>query len=463
MGLILGSSQTLHIGYPIALFYLVAVIGGVLIVVRPWWAFLFAVFCLSARDFHAAVFTRTALFGPYLNLNDLLLWICLLAMLKECFGTRKLIWIPQILLAIFGLIVIGDIQSLYKYGFTGDVFRRIWSTAIFPIMFLISANMVQSDMRARSFYLIFFLGTVTAALQHIFYVHMQTYDLLLPAMHQFRTISYSASGGSYILIAAMFLQRHNKLGKLKNLFYYFGLSLIGLSILLASTRGSWIVIGVVIPILFLMLRKYQNIPRLGFRIGVLFVGLILIVQVLLPNLGLGKSLVKRFETLQQPSTAYSSRWEGARTEIDIWLNSSLILGSGSTLPLEYESADKEVTGALYHVGITTYLTHYGLLGIIIYVILLPLSTFKVGRRYYLKHFMYPGGRLVLVSIACIIATTIGSLSSMHFLLATCHIPGLLYGVVWGLSKGKRIELKRICLKNPVYGSIRRPLQDHMNI
>jgi len=70
-------TQNTHVGYPLIFFYLVAVVGIILVIFRPYWAFLFSLFCLAARNFHAAVYTRTLFFGPYLNLNDLLEWIAI--------------------------------------------------------------------------------------------------------------------------------------------------------------------------------------------------------------------------------------------------------------------------------------------------------------------------------------------------------------------------------------------------
>jgi len=132
-------TQITHIGYPLIIFYLITFIGFILIIIRPYYAFLFSLFCLSAKNFHAAVFTRTPFFGPYLNLNDLLLWLSFFGMIFELLKRRR-IYIPKILLAIFGLLIIGDLQSLIKYGFIEEVFRRIWQTAIFPVLFLVSAN-----------------------------------------------------------------------------------------------------------------------------------------------------------------------------------------------------------------------------------------------------------------------------------------------------------------------------------
>ena len=63
------------VGYPLPIFYLVAIIGLLLAVFRPFWGYVFSVCLLSARNFHAAVNTRLSITGEYLNFADLLFWI----------------------------------------------------------------------------------------------------------------------------------------------------------------------------------------------------------------------------------------------------------------------------------------------------------------------------------------------------------------------------------------------------
>ena len=73
-------------GYPMFVFYTVALLGAVLIFWRPFNAVLFGVFGIAAKNFHAAIFTRTEFTGAFLNLGDLLL-----AKGCICLG-----WIPTI-------------------------------------------------------------------------------------------------------------------------------------------------------------------------------------------------------------------------------------------------------------------------------------------------------------------------------------------------------------------------------
>ena len=121
-------------GYPVEVFYLAALIGVVLLLVRPRWALPFIVFGLAVRHFHMAAFTRIPALGEYLNLNDLFLWIGVAAMVRLIWGNRRL-WAPNILLAIFGILVLGTFQVLFQYGFNRDVMQELWRSWVFPIVF----------------------------------------------------------------------------------------------------------------------------------------------------------------------------------------------------------------------------------------------------------------------------------------------------------------------------------------
>ena len=112
--------------YPLEIYFLAAFIGLILIIYRPKWAFLFSTFCLSARNFHMAVFTRPPFFGEILNLNDLLLWITVLAMFKVVLQGQK-IWVPNILLAIMGVLLLGVSGSLPIWVHSGSAAAHLGS------------------------------------------------------------------------------------------------------------------------------------------------------------------------------------------------------------------------------------------------------------------------------------------------------------------------------------------------
>jgi hypothetical protein len=172
MGILSIIAVSSYEGYPPALFYAAAFIGLCLVIFRPYWALLFAAFCLAGRNFNAAVFTRTAQLGAFLNFNDLLLWIsvvaCFIVILK-----RRTFWVPKVLIVILLIDYFGAMESLFKYGFNMSVERLVWATIVFPVMFLVGANLVATPKDAYQIYWALFIGAVVAALQHLVFINLQ--------------------------------------------------------------------------------------------------------------------------------------------------------------------------------------------------------------------------------------------------------------------------------------------------
>ncbi len=163
------------------------------------------------------------------------------------------------------------------------------------------------------------------------------------------------------------------------------------------------------------------------------------VEIFLPTLDIKKTLPQRIESFIYKDTfseSYETRWEGAQTEFHIWLNNSpLILGVGSSLPPEFESVEIiEIKGAPYHVGFTTYLVHYGLLGIITYLILLPITTIKIAKFYYTEYSIDTSSRIALIAMASSLADLVGMAWSYHHIGGFTHVAGFIYGAMWGLYR-----------------------------
>lgn len=437
-------AQFTNVGYPLIYFYFIGFIGFALALFRPYWAFLFSLFCIAARNFHAAVFTRTPIFGPYLNLNDLLLWIALSAMFFELIKTRKIFWMPKILFAILILIIIGDIVSLFKYGTEEYVLRRIWSTAVFPILFFVSANMVKNGERAKSFYLAFFFGAVLASVQHMIFIRSATFASMSAGESEIRSISYITSGGLFLVLSSIFVKAGISTKKIKLVLYYIGIALIILSYVLSLTRGIY-VIGILSLFIIPFLLKEKNIFSKGaYKFTIIMLLMIFLIQLILPNLDFKAILNKRFESFIYKSTfskSYETRLEGQKTELELWTDGILIFGQGSSLPPEYEMANPEITGALYHVAYSTYLAHYGLVGLFLYGFAMPISTIFIARRTYSKHFSGYIDRVALIAIFCALFDILALPWSHHHLFATSHISGLIYGSIWGLYRSKKEEEK----------------------
>jgi hypothetical protein len=437
-------------GYPLIVFYAIGLTGFLLVGSRPYWAFLLAVFCLAARNFQAAVFTRAPLLGEYCNLNDLLMWIGLLAMVRLTFQERDL-WAPKILLAILAINLLGAVDSLTEYGFSAHVQRSLWGAAIFPAMFLVGANLVSSQEKARYFYWALFAGALMAAIQHLFLVDAQI-NVKGASGGEFdiRSISYVFSGGIFLAVSAIFINvRRLVLRPLIGLIWLGGIGLIALSYVLSLTRTLWVgatfsVLGVWLvtswqsrQISRVLSRSIYAVFSLLLVIGCIFT----ISKALFPQLGLEDMIWKRLDFLAHRDVfdkSYETREWAFETEMKLWLEGSLVWGLGTAMPpaLAEESIipGKNSVGALGHVGFSSYLARFGLLGLLVYWVLLPLMTIKTGNRLLREHSRDYIGALALAALALSFYDLATIFSSNHYLGATSHLAGLIYGALWGLSR-----------------------------
>jgi hypothetical protein len=440
-------------GYPLEIFYVLAVLGVLLVLYRPQWAFLLIVFCLALRHHLMAVFTRTTLLGEYVNLNDLLLWIGVLALVRMALKGHK-IWIPKILVAIIGILLLGSFQSLFKYGFHYLVMQAIWSTLIFPIMFAIAVNMVRNENDARNFVWALFLGSVGAALQHIFFVNISLeqseYLVSLYGITAIRSVAFMYSGGIFLVISTFFVNM-KKIFQRYSIFiiWIIGISIIVMSYLLSFSRTVWV--GAFMSSLSLLIILYQKNKKIfvKFCYTLLLIGFSFLLFraanfFLAADVEVTQLISERTEFVRFEDTfeeAYGSRETGMRNEVSWWLNGSILWGVGSSYDpslIKPAFGDMDL-GALNHVAFSAYLAHFGLIGLFIYGLLLPFLSFKAGKQYYLGHQDNYGGVIALMAMALAFYDFFTLPSNNLYLVNTVHVSGLIYGAMWGLSRSLEVS------------------------
>ena len=447
-------------GYPAEVFYLAALIGVVLLFIRPRWAFFFIVFGLSVRHFHMAAFTRIPAFGEYLNLNDLFLWIGVGAMIRMVWKNQRF-WVPNILLAIFCIVLIGTFQVLFLYGFQRDVMQDIWRAWIFAIAFLVSANLIRDNQDARLFFWALFLGSLGAAIQHIFFLHYRL-EIFEAQVGFLRTISFSMSGGMFLVISALFIDMQKVFRNVYLfLFWVCGVSLIGVSYFLSFTRTWWVgaFMSAASMIILLYREREKILPRIGYSL-VLVASIVLVFRLtnvfLLPEANLTNVIDERADFVRYEDTfeeAYKTRETGMETELHLWQNGTIIWGAGVCYPPSLSGSTVEEVGALGHVAFSTYLAHFGLIGLITYGLLLPYLTVTVAKRYFLLHAHDYGGAIAMTAIALAFFDVFTLLSSNHYLASTSQMQGLIYGALWGLSRSLDVYATR---KAPASLTIKKP-------
>lgn len=424
--------------YPSLLFYLVMLIGFTLIIFLPRRAFMFSIFCLCARNLEAAVFTRPL--GPYLNLNDLFLWIAVFSMIRIVLYKNK-IWAPKLWIAITVLLLIGALQSIFKYGIVENVLRPIWASAIFPIMFLAAANSVDDNKQARSFYWVLFWGNVLGGLQHFIFVKYQLNSYSpFSDISAIRTISYAGTA-YYLLITAPFSQLNKKIKGVKLMAYYGGIILIGLSVLLGFTRSIWIcVIGSILALMF-FIRKIKAPHKVIFGIIIILFGMFMVISVFMPAETIKGAATQRVDSFTQKTTfmqAYQDRFLSGKMAIDAWSkSSSLIFGVGTSWPPEYYETLPAGVPTLDHVNFTVYLAHLGIVGFAIYVIFLPYATIKISKYVYSRCFYDYQGEIALLALAVIFSGLLTLLSAGSYLSIGTHLSGAIVGATWGLYRSLR--------------------------
>ncbi|RLF26839.1 MAG: hypothetical protein DRN05_06505 [Thermoplasmata archaeon] len=222
--------------------------------------------------------------------------------------------------------------------------------------------------------------------------------------------------------------------------YYIAMGLIFLSFLFSLTRTVWVSTVLTLLVIPFVIRRSLFLSKTLAKLAAYTAVVLLVATVLFPKISLPKLVherVESFATEEAFSESYMTREEGFRTELNIWLRGSIVLGTGASLPLRYVGADPFETGALGHVGLATYLSHYGIAGVLIYLIVLPLVSIKVSKICYLSYFPSYKSRVSLVTLACILMGVLACLSSEHYISATSHVPGLIYGAVWGIWSGPK--------------------------
>jgi hypothetical protein len=447
--------------YPLEIYYLCAFIGVVLVFYRPQWAFLFIVFCLAVRNYNMAVHTRTPFLGEFLNLNDLLLWIGVAAMIRTVWHSQSF-WVPKILLLIISILIVGDFQAVYQYGFDNIVLKSLWASWIFALLFAVSTNMVRDIKDARLFYWTLFLGSLGAALQHVFF--MQERLMGMPELTNvisltgIRTIAFLGSGGLFLIISA-FLIDMRKILQTSFLFIFWaiGILIIGISTILSFTRSVWLGGAMAGVALFILLyREHRKIlSRLIYAMALLvsmFLVFFLTNRYLLSDVNLTREIDQRANFIRYEDSfeeAYQTRETGMETELNLWLDGSIIWGVGGCYPPSLAEAGMAETGALGHVAYSTYLAHFGLIGLLTYGFLLPFFTIRIGRRYYLQHKYDIGGLIAVTAMALAFYDVFTLLTSNQYLGPYGHVPALIYGSLWGLSRSLKVSSPRHVLSKLV--------------
>jgi hypothetical protein len=421
-------------GYPTYFLYIVLVAGLGLAIIRPYWAFLgtVAIFCMT--DIYMASLTRTEFLGPFLNLYDLLFIIGLAAIFID--QTSPPLFIPRPVEWIFLVLVIGILQTALTNEINYEVLRAIRWAITLPLAIIIGANAVHNVSRAKLFLMALILGAAASSFHNLY-----TYKKLVNPTHNTTAIRL-ASGvhpmNLNFLVAASQRSFFPEAYLPWRVGWVVFLISCGFCVLIAQWRAVYISIILSIIILPLLLKQSHYLRRVLVITLVTVPMFLLVFKLALPSIN-PISVFQRLSLLEnyiRPEKGIPEedkpRWRQLHRDIEEWSKGNWLTGRGLSFNVFLPDAtDKNI--AWGHVAYSVYLSHLGILGLIIYAIYLPIQMFLAGKKLFLTD---PDGMvsiLGLLTIVSVVLISIISFMSTSYLSPMMHTTGFLYGTAWSLA------------------------------
>jgi len=374
-------------GYSQNVLYITIAIGIALSIAKPKILVYLSILYFSARNQVEAAFTRTSLFGPYLNLDDAVIVCLIIAFFVNGIktGFRKAI-IPKYAIVIIITIFIGLIIVYLKYDVTYEVLRETRWAFNFPIIIILFANFIENEEDTRKLLLLSISGSILASLQYLYFIFTSRGDIVIDSYGQIRSVQY-ISVCPYLIVFSMLIDS-DKIDKQLRTLLWVALPLSILNLLFSQTRSINIAVAISLLLLSIFLYKGKNI----LSSKLLFISLILLISFIIFNqffnwIDFNELLYGRMSSLieqkDKDQTTYG-RLLAVKYELSDFLNSSLVFGKGigysNFSPLAY---DEEIGWG--HIGPVAYLSRLGLVGFFLYYFYIPYFNFKMSNSLFRKY------------------------------------------------------------------------------
>lgn len=423
-------------GYPTSFLYGTLLIGLTLIMVRPYWGFIFAVAVFGSINLNLGILTRTQLLGPYFNLCDALFVIALVSIILDAESSPLII--PRPVEWILLVIIVGTLQTLFHYHAEYLFLRAVRWSLTFPLAFFIGANAVCSQDRAQPFLYAIIIGSVLNAVMS--FMEYQGLATMRPTDPAIRMAAAGNFLGVSLLVAATQQAFFPAQGWMVKISWGLALIFLGLTVLFGQWRSVFLAVILAILSLPLILRRWEGFIR-GVMVVLFGVPLLLItLHFAVPSVSAGHllqrlTLVTNYLNLGRDIPKEDvPRWRQVKRDLEEWSKGNWLIGRGigftAFLP---DGTDANI--AWGHVGYTSYLSQFGLLGLIVFAVYLPLQMLAAGKAVYFASRAGPGAILGLLTIVTVVLVSIICFMSSSYLSPTMHSAGFLYGATWSLAYG----------------------------
>jgi hypothetical protein len=424
-------------GYPSYLLVVVLIVGLSLIIIKAYWGFLFTIILFGILDVNLAILTRIQLTGPYFNMYDALFIIALFSIIRDSEVSPLIV--PRPVEWILLVLTLGILQTIFYYQINYFVLRALRWSATFPLAFFIGANAVINQERAKPFLYAIIIGAVLNAV--LSFMEFKGLTLLRPGDPALRMPGAGNLLGMSLLVAASQQAFFPNSSLAVKMMWGSALIFIALTILFGQWRSMFLGVILSMIVLPVIIRRWESFFR-GIMVVLIGVPLLLItLHFTLPSIS-ATHMLQRFASVTKSLSLTKeipkedfTRWRQIERDFEEWSKGNWLIGRGLSfnafLP---DAADPRV--AWGHVGYASYLSHFGLLGLIIFAIYMPLQVLRAGKEVYFANRSGPTINLGLLTMVTVVFVSVICCMSTSYLSPVMHSIGFLYGATWSLAYGR---------------------------
>ena len=356
-------------GYPQFVLDAALLIGVCLAVVSPRMLFFAVLTLLVVADWKGYVYSRFESIGYYLNVFDLLIAFGLIsASLQNRKGKQPIDFLWYL---AFADIILGFLISYMQLGMSYDVLRLSRYALNVPLLWLIGQRCINTREDARIVLYIVLFGCFVQSVRQCLYVAY--FEDLEAKVTSWRTIRFLNAG--FVVVPFFFLLKSFNKNLAFKVFLYVSLSVSIVALVLTQTRSLWIPQALVMLVGGWVLARNQLFKLLlPAAVGLLICGFAF--ASLVPN---KVDIVSLF--LHGRITDFSSgngREEAIYFELLAWLDGNFVFGQGLAFMYSHEYVILDNVG-WGHNGYTAYLSTLGIVGFVLFGILIPKQALANAR------------------------------------------------------------------------------------
>jgi hypothetical protein len=416
-------------------------IGFILIIFKPYWAFLFAIFISISQSQHTMTFTRFAEKMQYFNFYDACMLIAILAFIKEGVFNNQL-KVPKMALVILMVLFISLFNRGFDTGITSGALRIFRFGLDLPILFILAATMVNDEKRVRSLLITLIAATFCAVIQNLFLI-LRTSALVGDDPVLLRTIVYELARPEIWLIAGPFIVA----GRISRPWLQMAIgSILYFGLVAQQSRSTFLAFFMALGLFYFWFlrgpyafRKKRIMPLVVAGLG--SVALLVLLNLTSITEHLWNKTLNTMEHRHTDPSLDSRKFNFYREGRDFLESNpyNMLTGHGLAYFEKYHAA-------MGHLGYITYLSQTGVMGFLVYAILFPISVIIPARRLFLQTDLSPAQtHAAALAGACILFQGCLYIFSGAYLYKSFY-PGILAGAIWRMSLNQTLS-KEIAMQS----------------